>query len=185
MPLTLIFTSIVIALVSWHLFTFLQTYNKARQIGLPILLSPVDPWGLFWMITGPLLSPILVRLPFGLGEFTRYVKNDWYYIDRTRLHEKLGPAFLIVSSSRIQVVMGDGVAAEDILTKGRKDFVKLPELYQALNTFGPNLDTVEGEMWQRHRKITVPPFNERNVSNSVLSFSQKQYSNSEVLGSAA
>ncbi|KAK4690121.1 hypothetical protein P7C71_g6603, partial [Lecanoromycetidae sp. Uapishka_2] len=28
--------------------------------------------------------------------------------------------------------------------------------------FGKNVDTVEGEEWQRHRKITTPPFNERN-----------------------
>ena len=31
-----------------------------------------------------------------------------------------------------------------------------------LDIFGPNVATVEGRHWQRHRKITVAPFNESN-----------------------
>ena len=31
-----------------------------------------------------------------------------------------------------------------------------------LEFYGPNLDTVNGKVWDRHRKITVPPFNEHN-----------------------
>ena len=35
-------------------------------------------------------------------------------------------------------------------------------MYKPLELFGPNLNTVEGDTWQRHRRITTPPFNERN-----------------------
>jgi cytochrome P450 len=33
-----------------------------------------------------------------------------------------------------------------------------------LEIFGPNVVTLNGELWARHRRITTPPFNERNSS---------------------
>jgi cytochrome P450 len=32
--------------------------------------------------------------------------------------------------------------------------------YDALATFGPNLATLEGEAWRRHRRIIAPAFGE-------------------------
>ncbi|TVY90659.1 Cytochrome P450 [Lachnellula willkommii] len=166
MAFFLVVATIAISLLAWYSFNFLQSYNKARQIGLPLLFSPFDPWGLFWMLGGGFLGPLLLRLPFGLGEFVNHIKSDWCYLNRNALHQKLGPAFILVSPNRIQIVVGDGVAVEDILTKRHKEFPKLPELYQGLKVFGNNLETAEGDDWRRHRKLTVPPFNERN-SNIV------------------
>lgn len=45
-----------------------------------------------------------------------------------------------------------------------KDFSKQVEPYRTLAVFGPNVVTSEGSTWQRHRKITGPPFNEKNSS---------------------
>jgi len=61
------------------------------------------------------------------------------------------------------VVVGDAGAVEDVLAR-RKDYIKPPNIYGSLDLFGRNVDSVNGEDWQRHRKITTPPFNERNVS---------------------
>jgi cytochrome P450 len=58
-------------------------------------------------------------------------------------------------------MVADAAAVENI-TARRKDFQKSAEMYKPLELFGPNVDTVEGEVWQRHRRITTPPFNERN-----------------------
>lgn len=44
-----------------------------------------------------------------------------------------------------------------------------------MNIFGRNLDSVEGETWQRHRRLTVPSFNEQ-VSSSVWEEATKQAS---------
>lgn len=62
---------------------------------------------------------------------------------------------------RTKVIVANADTVEQI-TIQRKDFQKAEAMYKPLEVFGPNLDTVEGETWQRHRRITTPPFNERN-----------------------
>jgi cytochrome P450 len=37
-------------------------------------------------------------------------------------------------------------------------------MYKALEILGPNVVTLNGEAWARNRRITTPPFNERNSS---------------------
>lgn len=51
--------------------------------------------------------------------------------------------------------------------------MKANSMYQVLNIFGRNVNTVNGDVWQRHRRITAPPFNERN-STVVWKESRKQ-----------
>ncbi|TVY45912.1 putative cytochrome P450 [Lachnellula subtilissima] len=165
MAFILVVTTVAVSLLAWYLKQLYKSYNKARHIGLPLVLSPFHPWGLFWMLGGAFLGPLLLRLPFGLGEFVNHIKSDGYYLTRNALHQKHGPAFIVVSPGCIQIVVGDGAAVEEILTKRHKEFPK-SELYQGLKVFGNNLETAEGDDWRRHRKLTVPPFNERN-SNIV------------------
>lgn len=52
----------------------------------------------------------------------------------------------------------------------RNDFVKKVEDYAALNIYGLNVVSTEGVHWQRHRKITGPPFNEKNSRFVLISF---------------
>jgi hypothetical protein len=54
----------------------------------------------------------------------------------------------------------------DDMLRRIKDFVKPHRMYAALELFGPNVGSVNGDIWARHRRITSPPFNER-VSGSV------------------
>ena len=79
------------------------------------------------------------------------------------MHARYGSAFIIVTPVENQVFVADAKAADDILIR-RKDFSKKPAVYAPFDIFGRNVNSVEGEAWQRHRKITTPPFNERNSS---------------------
>lgn len=63
-------------------------------------------------------------------------------------------------------MLSDGLAGEDVICRW-KDFVKPGYVYDALNIFGRNVDSANGEEWQRHRKITASSLGERNVSKSV------------------
>ena len=57
----------------------------------------------------------------------------------------------------------DKDVVEEVL-KRHRSFIKNPAMYGVLEFFGANVNTANGKTWERHRRITVPPFNERNSS---------------------
>ncbi len=164
--------STLIASLSWHLFRLYVNYQQARQIGFPIVITPINPANPIWLLTQHWLVPFLKRLPLGLGSFVNYTTLSWPYVDKYSLHDRLGDAFTIVNPGENHIIIADAEVVESIASR-RTDFQKSEAMYKPLELFGPNLDTVEGETWQRHRRITTPPFNERN-SNLVWRESTSQ-----------
>jgi hypothetical protein len=159
----LVIATVATALLTWPLANIFRNYMKARKIGLPIVITPVVSLNPFWMLVTPLIAPLTSRLPGFLGEFMNYGRFTWYFQTKARILRRLGPAFIIVNPGGIRIVLGDGSAVENLLSR-RNDFPKPAAYYHALDLFGENLDSVNGKDWQRHRKITTPPFNEKNVS---------------------
>ncbi|CAG7555763.1 unnamed protein product [Fusarium equiseti] len=140
----------------------LLNYRKAKAIGLPVLITPIDPSNVPYLICSSWLEPLLRRiLPFRLGNFVEYNSRDWNYEQIHGLQERIGDTFIIVSPKQIRVFTGNAKASDD-LCRRRKDFVKAVALYKPLEIFGRNVVTTEGDDWVRHRRITTPPFNERN-----------------------
>ena len=150
-----------LAYLAWTVFVIAQNYLVARKIGLPILISPVNPAGPLWLSTKEILRPIFERLPFGLGEWSSLSHPGWTFPQGFKIHERYGEAFIIVSPGGNDVILAAPTAADDVMRR-RNDFIKDPSKYSMLDIYGPNLDTVNGKEWDRHRKITVPPFNEKN-----------------------
>ena len=65
------------------------------------------------------------------------------------------------------------VIAEMVGTR-RNDFPKPSHFYRSVNIYGKNVVSSEGALWRQHRRITSPPFTEKNnhlvwVSVYVLS----------------
>lgn len=150
-----------IAYIIWTIFRLQQNYVQARKIGLPILFSPIDSLGPIWLTSKSFIGPIFEKLPFGLGDWVSRTDVGWTYYHRYQIHAKYGEAFIIVSPGENEMILAEPSAAEEV-TRRRNDFIKNPAMYGMLDIFGPNLDTVNGKVWDRHRKITVPPFNEKN-----------------------
>ncbi|KAF5631729.1 cytochrome p450 3a7 [Fusarium sp. NRRL 52700] len=135
---------------------------KAKAIGLPVLITPIDPSNVPYLLCSSFLEPLLRKiLPFGLGNFVEYNSRDWNYEQIHDLQERIGDTFIIVSPKQIRVFTGNAKASDD-LCRRRRDFVKAVALYKPLEIFGRNVVTTEGDDWVRHRRITTPPFNERN-----------------------
>jgi cytochrome P450 len=134
---------------------------EARKIGLPILITPIHPANPLWMLTKDRLIPAISALPFGLGDWASRAEVGWTFGPKFSIHARYGEAFTIVSPGTNEIYLAEPNAAEDVMRR-RNDFIKDPEMYGMLDFYGPNLDTVNGKVWDRHRKITVPPFNEQN-----------------------
>lgn len=157
--------SILLAIVTYlgsGILGLYHGYQTARSFNLPIIISPVHPLNPFWALSSRVLLPLFQKyLPFGLDHYFNYVSIDWPYKDRYTSHERYGDAFVIVNPKWTSLCVSDATAIDEIMTR-RKDFTKPAMFYGPMELFGPNVDTVEGATWQRHRKITTPPFNERN-----------------------
>ncbi|KAK8133660.1 Cytochrome P450 [Apiospora sp. TS-2023a] len=141
-------------------------YNKVRATRLPVIVSPFYTFNPLWIVAQSWLVPRawflpLCRLlpePFSL--FTCVILMDWPKEDGCDLHAKFGPAFWVISPGTIQLMCADPVANEEIISK-YKAWPKPPDHVAALGMYGPNVLTVEGEDWQRHKRIIGPCFNER------------------------
>lgn len=150
-----------ISYVIWTIFRLQSNYVRARKIGLPIVINPVSNVNPLWLSTRSFFGPMFEALPFGLGDWVSRTGMGWTFYQRFRIHAKHGEAFIIVSPGENEIMLAEPHAAEEV-SRRRNDFIKNPAMYEALDIFGPSLDTVNGKVWDRHRKITVPPFNEQN-----------------------
>ena len=161
-----------LAVTSWTLWNGLalyQQYQRAHTIGLPIVVAPVGNFNPLWVIFTR-LAPDQVRRArhwsFILGNWCRCMYIGWQFDDRGQIHRELGPAFTLCMPGYIEVLVADAPAAHYILTH-RKDFIKPAQIYDGLNVFGRNVDSAEGEVWQRHRRITAPALNE-HINGTVF-----------------
>ena len=172
--LSLAFTAIVAVFIK-DIYCFLRNYQNAKELGLPIILCPIDNHRIIWLLNQVWLLPLLRKLPESWNAFTKYLEFGWQYDDRrsgTRsVHESLGPAIVLVTPGKNQIIVSDPVAIHDMLTRYRV-FDK-PWMYKIHDLYGINVDTVNGEEWVRHRKITAPAFNER-VSRTVWEEASRQ-----------
>ncbi|KAL2074669.1 hypothetical protein VTL71DRAFT_8448 [Oculimacula yallundae] len=184
MAFLLLVACIVLAIAALPIVKLARRYNEARLIGLPVVIDLVDQSSLIWKNFGDRFKPFLKRLPFRIGH---YVGFRYFFHDRYRLHELIGPIYTVAApdgitapyfpfettrslnimtgtySQSTRIVVADADVADDVLTR-YKDFIKPKSMYEALELFGPNVDTVNGKVWQRQRRLTTPPFNERNSS---------------------
>lgn len=164
MAILKILFSIAIALILWPILNLLKYYIEARSIGLPIIINPISLLNPIWILTHKRLLPRIKSLPFGLGDWILYSGFTSVFSNRYKLHAKHGPAYLVVTPKEIILFIDDPELTEEILGK-RKDLIKSDDTGEALNLFGPNVVTANGEAWSRSRRITTPPFNERNSNN--------------------
>lgn len=164
MGFLIVLFSLIVAFSSWMIFKLVQNYVEARKIGLPILITPIPVVGAVWTLAEYRMRPLLKKLPFGICSFIDYSGLEWMWRERYTFHKRLGPAFIVVTPYELLIVVADATAADDILSR-RKEFIKSETFYKPFEIFGKNVDTLNGEDWQRHRRITTPPFNERNSSH--------------------
>ena len=158
----LVILTIPLALIIWTTSSLIENLKSARRIGLPVIISPVSSLNPFWILTYRAIPSVLhLRyLPYGLGTWARCMYMGWQFDDKHALHSEFGPVFTIITPAGNEVIVADPQTAHTVLAK-RKDFIKPAVMYDQLNVFGRNVNTVEGDDWQRQRRLTAPNFNEK------------------------
>ena len=84
--------------VASGIFGLYHNYQRARYLGVPIIVTPAHPLNPFWAFSLPVLLPLCQKyLPFGFDQPFKYAKIDWPFHNRYRSHEKYEDAFALVN----------------------------------------------------------------------------------------
>lgn len=131
----------------------LRNYAKARKIGLPIKVIPIDHMNPLWTVLDRKIVPLVKRLPFGLGDnsFTRYNWRGFEREDKMRSHNEMGDAFIIVTPRFLWLYVNDPDTVMDCLRR-KSDFKHPIMMTEMLGIFGTNLSVVS-----ETNKILPPP----------------------------
>jgi len=125
------------------LWNLAQNYRVARQVGLPVILVPISPENPVWMILGRYFLPIIQRLPFGNGHFTRFCHIGWEFDEKSRAHLEFGDALMFATPGKNWIYLCNADTAHDIIRRERSgEFERPVELMAFLDVFGPNISTV-------------------------------------------
>ncbi|KAK3710934.1 hypothetical protein LTR37_009955 [Vermiconidia calcicola] len=112
----------------------------------------------------PFMEVSLDRTVTVLTESGRYMSPDFGW---AKLHDTFkefdSDMLLIVSPGANMLLVADAEATNQITTR-RNDFPKPIHMYGGVDLFGKNVVSTEGSYWRHHRKITSPPFTEKNNS---------------------
>lgn len=166
--LTTIIFSLPLLYLAHRLFGLARNYLAAKRTGLPIFVNPVTVTSPAWLFGKPLLKRL-----FASWDWIHRVDNftqEFKYAPYEKFNSK---AFWIVTHRDKDLYVADPVVAEDVLKRCRVEFQKNIGQYGMLEIFGQNVVTANGKVWERHRKVTIPPFNER-VSETVWDESARQ-----------
>ena len=88
---------------------------------------------------------------------------------------------MTVSPGGILLFTADADVITEMVGTRRNDFPKPSHFYRSVNIYGKNVVSSEGALWRQHRRITSPPFTEKNnhlvwVSSAfVESLSESEY----------
>jgi cytochrome P450 len=152
-------------------FSLLKNYLEARRLGVPTRITLACGYNPIFGLAGKTLMDWCSRLPWPLTNFAKYSYYGWSVDDKGESYRKYGPIWANVSSWGNEYMIADPDAVMSITSRW-KLFKKGPGI-ETMEIFGKNVDTVEGNDWYRHRKLTAPCFNERS-SRLVWDESVKQ-----------
>ncbi|PSK46371.1 hypothetical protein B9Z65_5339 [Elsinoe australis] len=157
----------ILGLFVIYYFNYFRCLQKniaaAEQSGLPYIITPIHFLNRKWLVQARLWLPLLRKLPPSLrGMWVDMLDNEWVWLLKREPFERLGSnAFLVVAPGKNSLFVADADAISQIATR-RNDFPKPIHLYTSVDIFGKNVVSTEGSIWRHHRKITSPPFTEKN-----------------------
>lgn len=108
-------------------FCLVKNYLRARKIGIPIIVLPIDPGNPLWQSIDRKIIAVVRCFPFGSGTWTRYQWRGWEISDRYKAHQELGDAFIFVTPGNSWLQLCDAEACADVLRR-RDDFPRPVEM---------------------------------------------------------
>ena len=162
-------STIALALLVLFLLYALKIYTQfarnlaaAKKSGLPYVVVPFYSHNRLYQLSHIVVVPIVRKLPSSWIDLWFDLTLEWGWHMRYEPFKRLGSdTFITVSPERNELFTADADVISQITTR-KTDFPKPLEVYGSLRLYGNNVVTSEGQTWRHHRKITSPPFSEKN-----------------------
>ena len=169
------FLSLIFVLfLAWMLiraYKLYRNYVVARKFGIPIVVIPIGWQDDVWLLSWGMFTWIR-RLPHFMNWWFEFSHYAWAQDLRYHPHRKYGDVFVIVSPGANEIMVNDPQANFEVQAH-YKSWEKPASLYEIFDTFGQGVITVNGDDWQRQRRIINPAFRE-SVNKLVWQESLKQ-----------
>lgn len=165
MPSLIVLVSVALlaAYVGNYYLCFSRNLRAAKESGLHYVIEPVFIFHRFWLITHRAILPYIRKLPKSWWEsWIDYSEPEWTWTHLYAPFKKMGTdTFLTTSPGGCLLWTVDANVISQI-TNRRNDFPKPIHIYSSVDIYGKNVVSTEGNHWRHHRKITSPPFTEKN-----------------------
>ncbi|KAL6714735.1 putative P450 monooxygenase [Lecanora helva] len=164
MPSTILLTSItLLGLYALKIsLQFARNLKAAKESGITYTIVPFFAVNRLFQLSCIFLIPLMRKLPRSWTYPWFDLCQEWAWNYRYQLFKYFGSdTFITVSPERNALYTADPDVVIQMTTR-RNDFPKPLEVYGSLRLYGDNLITSEGHVWRHHRKVTSPPFTEKN-----------------------
>ncbi len=166
MALPTVLSTILLGIIAIHTVKLYLRFSRhlaeAKASGIPYVIVPFFHPNRTYQLFSIILLPVFRSLPEAWTNPWLDLIDDWFWKARYEQFQKIGAdTFLTVAPERVTLNTADANVIAQI-TNRRDDFPKPVQLYALLRIYGDNVVVTEGQRWRHHRKITSPPFSEKN-----------------------
>ena len=144
-------------------YSFSENLASAKASNIRYVVAPVFYHSPLWVLSSKFLMPFLRKLP---GSWTYpwldIMSRGWTWEHQHSIYKYLGTdTFMVVTPGGNLLWTADPQVIRQ-MTARRNDFPKPIKMYRLIDLYGRNVVSTEGQVWRNHRKITGPPFTEKN-----------------------
>ena len=100
-------------------YCLMHNYRLALKLNVPIVYAPISSDTPLWIAFQSAFPFIFKVIPFNNLSFLRYCGLGWEFHDRSKTHERLGDAWVLVTPSKNWLYVAQAGSAYDIFARGR------------------------------------------------------------------
>ena len=134
----------------------------AKESGIPYVVVPAYQYSFASLLFHRTWSPYLRKLPTWMVGNVDLAHGQWVWQKQFTMYREMGTDTIMTVSPWGNYIYTADAEAINQITSRRNDFPKPTYMYRNIDIFGKSLVSSEGQAWRQHRKITSPPFTEKN-----------------------
>lgn len=119
MTFYLVLASIPLVWLCFTAYRLFRNHQRALELNVPIVYAPISSDTPIWIAFQTAFPVIFKLIPFSAIPFLRYCRIGWEFHDRSKTHERLGDAWVLVTPDKNWLYVAQADAAYEIFSRHR------------------------------------------------------------------